>query len=66
MNTTPAATFALPVPLLRSEAFAEDIIDFVDAQPEPVREQSVRWLVNLAPLAVALTGVAFALVPPLA
>lgn len=65
MNAIPAAPSApLPVPL-RSEAFAEDIVDLVDPVPAPA-PPSLGWLVNVAPLAVALLGVAFALVPPLA
>lgn len=64
MNTTPAIPAPLPVPL-RSEAFAEDILEFVERTP-PLSERSVRWLVNLTPVAVALVGVAFAVVPPLA
>lgn len=65
MNAAILATSApLPVPL-RSEAFAEDILEFVE--PAPVLSQrSLGWLVNVAPLAVALMGVAFAVVPPLA
>jgi hypothetical protein len=53
-------------PLYRSEAFAEDLVDLVSAAPaiEPPAAP-VRWLVNALPLAVALLGVAFALVPPL-
>jgi hypothetical protein len=65
MNASTLAPSApLPVPL-RSEAFAEDILEFVE--PAPVLSQrSLGWLVNGAPLAVALLGVAFAVVPPLA
>lgn len=60
-----AAEFdALPVPL-RSEAFAEDVLEFIE-RAEPAPEPALRWLVNLAPLAVAMIGVAFAIVPPLA
>lgn len=64
MNATPAAPAPLPVPL-RSEAFTEDILEFVEAPPA-LSERSVSWLVNLTPVAVALVGVAFAVVPPLA
>jgi hypothetical protein len=64
MNTTFAPSAPLPVPL-RSEAFAEDILEFVEQTPAAPRP-ALGWLVNIAPLAVALTGVAFALVPPLA
>jgi hypothetical protein len=59
-----------PVPItaapLRSEAFAEDILEFLEHRPEPVPPRALRWLVNLAPLAVAALGVAFAVTPPLA
>jgi hypothetical protein len=61
MNATPAFPAPLPVPL-RSEAFPEDILEFVE-HAQPGRERSLRWLVNLAPLGVALLGVAFAVVP---
>jgi hypothetical protein len=64
MNAHPASSAPLPVPL-RSEAFAEDILEFVEQAPA-LPQRSLRWLVNAAPLAVALTGVAFAVVPPLA
>ena len=66
MNAANAATAleTLPVPL-RSEAFAEDVLEFVE-RAEPVPEPALRWLVNLAPLAVAVVGVAFAVVPPMA
>ena len=56
--------------LYRSEAFAEDVLDLVAAAPviepqvEPVNLPA-RWLINALPLAVALVGVAFAVVPPL-
>ena len=52
--------------LYRSEAFAEDVLDLVSAAPaiEPSGAPA-RWLVNALPLAVALLGVAFAVVPPL-
>lgn len=67
MNAATLAPSApLPVPL-RSEAFAEDILEFVEPAPAPALSQrSLGWLVNAAPLAVALMGVAFAVVPPLA
>ena len=61
MNPVPTA--AAP---LRSEAFAEDIFDFVERRLEPVAPRPLRWLVNLAPLAVAILGLAFAVMPPLA
>jgi hypothetical protein len=63
MNAHPAAHPALPTPL-RSEAFAEDLLGEVEAALPPPRPP-LRWLVNLAPLAVAAMGVAVALVPPL-
>lgn len=52
--------------LYRSEAFAEDVFDLVASAPmiEPTAAP-VRWLVNAVPVAVALLGVAFAVVPPL-
>lgn len=64
-TTAPIAPVtALPL-TLRSEAFVEDILEFVEpAQPLP--GTSLRYLVNVAPLAVALLGLAFAVVPPLA
>jgi hypothetical protein len=60
MNT--AAEF----PVYRSEAFAEDVVDLVARAPvvEPLGG-SARWLANALPVAVALLGVAFAVVPPL-
>ena len=65
MNAATLAPSApLPVPL-RSEAFAEDILEFVEPAPA-LSQRSFGWLVNVAPLAVALLGVAFAVVPPLA
>ena len=51
-----ASSAPLPVPL-RSEAFAEDILEFVEQTPV-MPPRSLGWLVNIAPLAVALTGVA--------
>jgi hypothetical protein len=63
MNAIYASSAPLPVPL-RSEAFAEDILEFVEQTPA-APPRSLGWLVNIAPLAVALTGVAFAVVPPL-
>ena len=65
MNATSTAPSApLPVPL-RSEAFAEDLVDFVDPVPA-LTQPALGWLVNMTPLAVALLGLAFAVVPPLA
>ena len=54
-------TAALPAPL-RSEAFAEDLIEVDEALPaaEPA---SVRWTATLVPLGVAVLGVAFAVMP---
>jgi len=53
-------------PIYRSEAFAEDVLDLVAVAPttEPTGA-TARWLVNGVPVAVALLGVAFAVVPPL-
>lgn len=64
MNATLASTAPLPVPL-RSEAFAEDILEYIEQVPA-LPQRSLGWLVNVAPLAVALLGLAFAVVPPLA
>lgn len=52
--------------LYRSEAFAEDVADLVATapQPEPV-SAPVRWVANALPVAVALLGIAFAVLPPL-
>ena len=50
--------------LYRSEAFAEDVLDLVSTAPEALNVPP-RWLVNAVPVAVALIGVAFAVVPPL-
>jgi hypothetical protein len=54
-------------PVYRSEAFAEDVFDLVASAPvvEPEADGSAHWLVNAVPVAVALLGVAFAVVPPL-
>jgi hypothetical protein len=50
----------------RSEAFAEDVADFVPPPSSDLVSRKVaRWLVNWLPLAVALVGVAFAIIPPL-
>ncbi len=64
MNHTPAEP-----PLYRSEAFAEDVLDLV--APLPIAQDThrlagwpARWLVNGLPAAVALLGVAFAVLPP--
>lgn len=53
-------------PVYRSEAFAEDVLDLLAPEPEPVLSRPVNWLINALPLGVALLGVAFAVVPPLA
>lgn len=58
------AAAALPV-TLRSEAFAEDILDLLEVA-EVRTERPLVWLASLTPVAVALIGLAFALVPPLA
>lgn len=64
MNAATASTASLPMPL-RSEAFVEDILEFVEPAPE-WSQRPIGWLMIATPLAVALLGVAFALVPPLA
>ena len=57
---------ATEMQLYRSEAFAEDVLDLVAAAPAVEPSDTVaRWLVNAVPVAVALLGVAFAVVPPL-
>ena len=60
-------TTAAEFPVYRSEAFAEDVLDLVADAPvaEPTGLSPSRWLVNAVPVAVALLGVAFALVPSL-
>jgi hypothetical protein len=60
---SPVAEF----PVYRSEAFAEDVFDLVAGTPvvEPEADGSAHWLVKAVPVAVALLGVAFAVVPPL-
>ena len=57
---------AAECPVYRSEAFAEDVFDLVASAPvvEPLGGRA-HWLVNALPVAVALLGVAFAVVPPL-
>ena len=57
---------ATQFPLYRSEAFAEDVLDLLADPPaiEPLTEP-LPWLVSAVPAAVALLGVAFAVVPPL-
>jgi hypothetical protein len=59
MNTTTSY-------LHRSEAFAEDLAGLVADAPRAVTERRLARLVNWLPLGVALIGVAFAVVPPLA
>jgi hypothetical protein len=58
---------ATEFPLYRSEAFAEDVIDLL-ADPPAIEQlaEPLPWLVNALPAAVALLGLAFAVVPPLA
>lgn len=53
-------------PHCRSEAFAEDVLDLVSSAPgyETPRAPA-RWLMNVLPVAVALLGVAFAVLSPL-
>ena len=61
MNTTAESQ------LYRSEAFAEDVLDLVAQAPgfeAPAGPPD--WLIYALPLAVALLGVAFAVLPPLA
>ena len=52
-----------PSRLYRSEAFAEDVFEFVAREADPSVASPPPWLVNLLPVGVALVGVAFALVP---
>jgi hypothetical protein len=52
--------------LHRSEAFAEDLVGLVAERLEPTRERPLQRLANWLPLGVALLGLAFAVVPPLA
>jgi hypothetical protein len=57
---------AAEIPLYRSEAFAEDVFDLVGAAPaSESNDVPPRWIVHAVPVAVALIGVAFAVVPPL-
>lgn len=50
----------------RSEAFAEDVLDLVAQAPDVEAPAGPpAWLVNGLPVAVALLGVAFAVLPPL-
>ena len=59
-------TTAAEFPVYRSEAFAEDVLDFVAAAPtvEPTGKLPSRWFGNTVPAAAALLGVVFAAVPP--
>jgi len=59
---------AAEFPVYRSEAFAEDVLDLVAEMPvaEPSAVAPSRWWVSAVPIAVALLGLAFAVVPPLA
>lgn len=59
-------TAAAEPDLYRSEAFAEDVLDIVAPAPgvEAPTERAC-WLVHAVPVAVALIGVAFAVMPPL-
>jgi hypothetical protein len=50
----------------RSEAFAEDLAGLVAEPPRGPAQRRLRRLINWLPLVVALVGVAFAVVPPLA
>jgi hypothetical protein len=60
-------TFEPTAPTLhRSEAFAEDLVGLVAERLEPTRERPLQRLANWLPLGVALLGLAFAVVPPLA
>jgi hypothetical protein len=52
--------------LYRSEAFAEDLAGLVADAPRFLTERRLARLVNWIPVGVALIGVAFAVVPPLA
>lgn len=54
------------IALYRSEAFAEDLVGFVAPPAEPPARRRLRRLQAWLPLGVALLGVAFAVVPPLA
>ena len=61
------ATAATESPPYRSEAFCEDVLELVSAAPQIVvpGPSRARWLVHAVPVAVALVGLAFAVVPPL-
>ena len=56
-------------PCRRSEALPEDVLDRSSALPaheKPARKEwPACWLMHVLPVAVALLGVAFAVVPPL-
>lgn len=53
-------------PAYRSEAFAEDLVGLVSKPPQVRAARRLPQLLNWLPLGVALLGVAFAVVPPLA
>jgi hypothetical protein len=62
----PVDTPHLPAPSWRSEAFAEDVEGLLsDWEPVVPERRRGRLLLNLLPLAVAVAGVAFAVLPPL-
>ena len=55
-----------PIQLHRSEAFAEDLLDLAPGSTATEATQAtVPWIADVLPLAVALLGVAFAVIPPL-
>ena len=55
-----------PIHLHRSEAFAEDLLDLAScATATEAPQATLPWIVDVLPLAVALLGVAFAVIPPL-
>lgn len=60
----------LPLPpSWRSEAFAEDLIGEMLADPAAdvdLMDTAVRWTTLIAPFAVVLLSVVFAVMPPLA
>jgi hypothetical protein len=56
---------ASPYPY-RSEAFAEDLTGLVSDAPRSLAARRLARWANWLPLCVALIGVAFAVVPPLA
>jgi hypothetical protein len=64
MNPPEPAYLHSPPDFSRSEAFAEDLAEFCPSAAE--RRKAPRWmsLLHLLPVAVALAGVAFAVLPP--